>query len=379
VYTKTVCAVDVYPSSSDDCRARRTFVLTGPRHNDMLIFRYSYRYCENPEINMDNLMEQLKAVAEPTRLRIVVALESCELTVSEICTVLGQTQPRVSRHLRLLTDAGLLQRHAEGTSAYYGLRSYADGKDLLAAIAPMIDRATPVLQRDQGRLEAVRSSRADRAAEYFAHVAEEWDRLREMHAPTMEVEEAMLAAVSAPFVDSMLDIGTGTGRILELFADRTRRGLGIDLSRQMLGVARARLDDDRLSHCSVRHSDIYDLDVDDGSQSVVVLHHVLHFLSDPASALEVASHALSPGGTLLIVDFAAHDLERLRTDHAHSHLGFGDDEVADWCATHNLDTPTVQHFSPPPGSGDEALTVTLWTVTKPLPINQPSKELEAAR
>lgn len=319
---------------------------------------------------MDELIDQLRAVAEPTRLRIVVALESCELTVSEICTVLGQTQPRVSRHLRLLTDAGLLQRHAEGTNAYFGLRSYAEGNDLLAAIAPMIDLATPTFQRDQGRLEEVRSDRADRAAEYFAEVAEEWDELREMHAPTGEVEEAMLAAVSTPFVESVLDIGTGTGRILELFADRTKRGLGIDLSRQMLGVARARLDDDRLSHCAVRHGDIYDLDVDRGSQSVVVLHHVLHFVSDPASALEMAGQALSPGGTLLIVDFASHDLERLRTEHAHSHLGFADNEVADWCATSEVDPPTVQHFPPPPGSGEEALTVTLWTAIKPFAISE---------
>ena len=328
---------------------------------------------------MDELIEQLRAVAEPTRLRIVVALESCELTVSEICTVLGQSQPRVSRHLRLLTDAGLLQRHAEGTSAYFGLRSDADGKDLLAAIAPMINLATPVLQRDQGRLEAVRSGRADRAAEYFAQVAEEWNELREMHAPTTEVEEAMLAAVSTPFVESVLDIGTGTGRILELFADRTRRGLGVDLSRQMLGVARARLDDDRLSHCAVRQGDIYDLDIDGGSHSVVVLHHVLHFLSDPASALAVAEQVLSPGGTLLIVDFASHDLEWFRTNHAHSHLGFADHEIADWCAMYELDSPTVQHFPPPPGSGTEALTVTLWTVKKSLAVNQPSKELEDAR
>lgn len=327
---------------------------------------------------MDALIERLKAIAEPTRLRIVVALESCELTVSEICTVLGQTQPRVSRHLRLLTDAGLLQRHAEGTSAYFGLTSYAEGKELLAAIAPMIDRTAPVLQRDQGRLEAVRSNRADQAAEYFAEVADEWDQLREMHAPTAEVEAAMLDAIPQPFVENVLDIGTGTGRILELFADRTTRGLGIDLSRQMLGVARARLDDDKLSHCSVRQGNIYDLDVDDDSQSVVVLHHVLHFLADPATAIEAASRVLAPGGTLLIVDFATHELERLRTDHAHSQLGFADAEVADWSTSFGLRSPTVQHFAPPPGSSDDALTVTLWTASKPGTLTPISNELEAA-
>jgi len=318
-------------------------------------------------------------VAEPTRLRIVIALESCELTVSEICAVLGQTQPRVSRHLKLLTDAGLLQRNAEGTNAYYGLRSQPEGRDLLSAIAPMIERDTPVRQRDQARLEAVRSERADRATEYFAQVAQEWDQLRELHAPTTEVEKAMLDAVQAPLVDSVLDLGTGTGRILELFADRTRRGLGLDLSRQMLGVARARLDDDRLNHCSVRLGDIYDLDVHDNSHDVVVLHHVLHFLADPASALDVSSRALAPGGTLLIVDFASHELERMRTDHAHSRLGFDDSEVTGWCEVLGLDALGVQHFPPPPESGEDALTVTLWTATKPLARNLPSKELESTR
>lgn len=326
--------------------------------------------------SVDDLLEQLKAVAEPTRLRILAALESCELTVSEICAVLGQTQPRVSRHLRLLTDAELLRRQAEGTNAYYGLQRESS---LLRALAPLIDHTSPVLQRDQERLDAVRKNREDRAAEYFAQVAEEWDQIREVHAPTSEVEAAMLAAVDTPFVDRVLDIGTGTGRMLEVFAGRTARGLGVDRSRQMLSVARARLDDDRLSHCSVRQSDIYDLDVPDGSQDVVILHHVLHFLSDPASALDVACQKLAPGGTLLVVDFASHGLERLRTNHAHSHLGFADNDVVDWCVDLGLGQVNAQHFPPPPESGDNALVVTLWTATKSLDATVSSPQLEAAR
>ena len=314
---------------------------------------------------MDQLVDALKAVGEPTRLRIVVALESCELTVSEICTVLGQTQPRVSRHLRLLTDAGLLHRHAEGTSAYYGLRPYPESRSLYDAIAPFIDRSTPILERDQTRLETVRAARAEHAASYFSQVADDWDELREMHAPTAEVEAAMLAAISEPKVDTLLDIGTGTGRILELFADRTKQGLGIDSSRQMLGVARARIDDDQLNHLTVRHGDIFDLDVEPNSQDVVILHHVLHFLIDPANALEVASRVLAPGGTLLIVDFGEHGLERLRTEHAHSHLGFAERDVRRWCTSLGLKAATAQHFLPPTDS-DDALTVTLWAATKPL-------------
>lgn len=328
---------------------------------------------------MDDLLEGLRAVAEPTRLRIVAVLESCELTVSEICHVLGQTQPRVSRHLRLLTDAGLLQRHAEGTNAYYGLRAQPADTGLVAAIGPLIDRSASVFQRDLERLGEVRAHRAERAAEYFTEVAGEWDELRELHAPTTEVEAAMLAAVTEPMVDTILDIGTGTGRILELFADRTARGLGIDQSRQMLGVARARLDDDRLSHCSVRQADIYDLDVDTGSQNVVVLHHVLHFLADPARALEVATRVLAPGGTLLVVDFATHDLEHLRSEHAHARLGFDDAEISGWCQALGLESVAVQHVAPPPDSGREALTVTLWTAIQPHLTTDHARQLEASR
>ena len=331
---------------------------------------------------MDELLEGLKAVAEPTRLRIVVALESCELTVSEICEVLGQTQPRVSRHLRLLTDAGLLHRHAEGTSAYFGLRSHPENKDLLTAIAPLIDRSSPVFGRDQVRLEAVRSGRADRAADYFAQVADEWDQLRELHVPTTEVEAAMLSAVKPEHVDTLLDIGTGTGRILELFADRIHQGTGVDNSRQMLSVARARLDEDQLSHCSVRYQDIFNLDVADGSQDVVTLHHVLHFLSDPASAVAVAERVLAPGGTLLVVDFAEHGVEALRTNHAHSHLGFAEAEVSTWFKSLGLVTSTPRHFLSPDQSRVDALTVTLWVATKPEAkgsTTHPNSKLEVSK
>lgn len=322
---------------------------------------------------MQQLLDSLKAIAEPTRLRIVVALESCELSVSEICQVLGQTQPRVSRHLRLLTDAGVLERHAEGANAYYGLASSTSanspGPELLAAIAPLIDRHDAVIQRDRERLDTVRAKRAERAAAYFAEVAHEWDRVRELHAPTAEVEAAMLAAVAEPVIDQLLDIGTGTGRVIELFADRATKALGIDPSRQMLNIARARLDDDLLRHCQVRQGDVYDLDVPDDSQDVVVLHHVLHFLVDPLNALEVASRVLAPGGTLLLVDFASHDIERLRAEHAHSWLGFDDAEIEKWCRSLGLASIDSTHFPPPENSADEALTVTLWTATKTEPTS----------
>lgn len=324
---------------------------------------------------MDQLVDQLKALAEPTRLRIVVALESCELSVSEICTVLDQAQPRVSRHLRLLAESGIVHRHAEGANAYFGLRRPTYAGTAASVLTPLVDRSSPVLVRDQHRLEQVRARRAERAAEYFADVAARWDELRELHAPTAEVESAMLSAVEPDRIDTLLDIGTGTGRILELFADRITHGVGIDVSRQMLSVARARLDDDQLAHCSVRHQDVYNLDIDDGTQQAVVLHHVLHYLSDPSSALAVAERVLRPGGTLVVVDFAEHRLEALR-EQAHSHLGFADADVTRWCGALGLETSTPRHFFPASGPGDDVLTVTMWRATKPASPTAPAPGID---
>jgi ubiquinone/menaquinone biosynthesis C-methylase UbiE/DNA-binding HxlR family transcriptional regulator len=315
---------------------------------------------------MQEVLEALKAAGEPTRLRILAVLDACELTVTELCRVLGQSQPRVSRHLRLLCEAGLLERHAEGTSAFYRLTRVGVGHDLYRSIDALLDHDDAVLDRDRGRLAAVRAERAEIAAEYFATIAGRWDRVRDLHVGDGEVEQALLASVGLSRIGDLVDIGTGTGRILELFADRIDHGLGIDLSREMLNVARSRLDEQGMTNCSVRHGNVYDLDVADGSMDVAVLHHVLHFLDDPAAAVEQAARTLRPNGRLLVVDFAPHTREALRSDFAHRRLGFTDDEVAAWCERFGLIDVTVSHLLHVPPTADEALTVTLWVATQRL-------------
>lgn len=319
---------------------------------------------------MDDVLEALKAVAEPTRLRIVAIVSRTELTVNELCTVLGQSQPRVSRHLKLLCDAGVLSRHSEGTSAFFRPRHSGIGRDVADAVLPLLDTTDPTIARDGERLDAIRAERGAAANAYFESIARDWDAMRELHVADAVVEEALLDAVAGMNITDLIDIGTGTGRILEIFADHIGRGLGIDLSREMLNLARSHLDEHGLSHCSVRYGNVYDLDIEPESIDVAVLHHVLHYLDNPRDAIVEAARTLREGGRLLVVDFAPHDVESLRTDFAHRRLGFSDTEIRDWCSGAGLDVMSTSHFLPD-GSTDPALGVSLWVTSKPEPADGP--------
>jgi len=313
---------------------------------------------------MEDLLQALRATGEATRLRIVAVLARTELTVSELCQVLGQTQPRVSRHLKLLCDAGVLQRHAQGTRAYFRPARTGLGRAVFDAIVPLIANDDPDLRRDMRRLGTIRDDRAASASLYFAGIAADWDRMRTLHVADETVEAAMLAAVGHLDIGDLLDVGTGTGRVLEVFAPRIQRGLGLDLSQPMLDVARSRLDTPEFGHCAVRSGDIYRLNVDPGAFDVAVLHHVLHFLDDPSGAIAEVASAVGANGRLLIVDFAPHSHESMRDDYAHHWLGFDDDEIAEWCFAAGFVDVSVEHLRRSDGTGDELLTTTIWCATQ---------------
>lgn len=301
----------------------------------------------------------LKAAAEGTRLRILALLGEAELTVSDLTAILRQSQPRISRHLRLLAEAGLVERFREGSWAFFRLGELGGAADLARTLIGRLDPSDPTLVRDRERLTAVRSARAAAAQAYFGRHAAEWDEIRKLHVADAAVEAAIRAALAEQPFRSLLDLGTGTGRMLELFGTDIERGLGLDLSREMLAVARARLERAGLRHCSVRQSDIYDLALPADTFDVVVVHQVLHFLDDGARAIREAARVLRPGGRLLIVDFAPHDLEFLREEHAHRRLGFAPETVAQWMTAAGLDV--VAHESLPPEAGTEGkIAVSLW-------------------
>jgi ubiquinone/menaquinone biosynthesis C-methylase UbiE len=313
---------------------------------------------------MDLVINALKAAGEPTRLRILAAVGQSELTVTDLCRVLGQSQPRVSRHLKLLCDAQLLSRHAEGVNAYFGPPQTEAGRRAFLAVQSLIPTDDSVLDRDAQRLRVIRDERANHASVYFETVASEWDRMRGLHVADVEVERAMLSAVERLNPFDLLDIGTGTGRILELFAQRVTRAVGIDASREMLSVARSHIEQKDLRNCTVRLGNVYDLRVPSLSFDVAVLHHVLHFLDDPAAAIIEASRSLRPGGRLLIVDFSTHAYELLRSDFAHRRLGFADEEISLWCKQADLVGMNSQKFEHKTENGQVPLTITLWSAER---------------
>ncbi|MBI1181115.1 MAG: metalloregulator ArsR/SmtB family transcription factor [Alphaproteobacteria bacterium] len=303
---------------------------------------------------MEDLLAALKAAAEPTRLRLLSLLEYNELTVSELTQILGQSQPRVSRHLKLMAEAGLVERFSEGTWAFYRVADRPLGRTLVRAIADLIDGDDPVMARDMERLEQVKAARAEAAAAYFSENAAIWDTIRSLYMPEAEVEKAILELLGGGPIGKLLDIGTGTGRILSILSPQIERGLGIDANREMLAVARANLDLAQIQNCQVRLGDMYHLGLPSAEVDLAVIHQVLHFAEEPSTAVQEAARVVRPDGRLLIVDFAPHQLEYLRTEHAHRRLGFGDDEVAGYCRAAGFDDVAVRHLV-----GGE-LTVTLW-------------------
>jgi SAM-dependent methyltransferase/DNA-binding transcriptional ArsR family regulator len=305
------------------------------------------------------LTEALKAVGEETRLRIVALLAEAELTVSDLTDILRQSQPRISRHLRLLAEAGLVERFREGSWAFFRLRERGAAAALARDLVARLDPDDATIARDRERLAAVRAARDAAAQKYFARHAAQWDRIRKLHVADLEVEQAILAALADKPFRSLLDLGTGTGRMLELFGPQIERGLGLDMSLDMLSLARARLDRAGLRHCSVRQGDIYDLALPRDSFDVVIIHQVLHFLDDGARAIAEAARVLRPSGRLLVVDFAPHDLEFLRDEHAHRRLGFPPETVSGWLAAAGLDVERQLTLAPEAAS-DGKIAVSLW-------------------
>ncbi len=308
---------------------------------------------------MDKLLEGLRAAGEATRLRLLALCAQSQLTVTELTQILGQSQPRVSRHLKLLCDAGLLERQAEGSWALFRLAADDEAGVLAETLTAMLPDDDPVLTLDQERLQAVVAARAEAAAAYFRANAAEWDQIRSLHVPDDAVEQAMLTLLADQPISDLLDVGTGTGRLLELFGPRVKRGIGIDLSREMLAIARAKLDQTGLRNCHVRQADMYHLPLTDRAVDTVTFHHVLHFAHDPAAALAEAARVLKPEGHLMVVDFAPHNLEILRSQHQHRRLGFSDAEVAQWYDNAGLSEPEVHNLEGDP------LTVSIWLGSRP--------------
>jgi len=313
------------------------------------------------------LSDRFQALADPTRLRIVMLLRLMELSVGELAQVLGQSQPRVSRHLKILADAGVLERRKEGSWVFLTLAEADRVEPMFALVDAWSDPATHALfAADAARIETIRGERAEAANRYFAGHAEVWDQIRSLHVAESEVERAIDDALGRRPLGRLVDIGTGTGRMIELFGPRSTQAIGIDRSSDMLRLARVKLEAAGIAS-SLRQGDMYALPLADQSADTIVIHQVLHYAHSPAAAIAEAARVLAPGGTLLVVDFAAHEREELRSSDAHIRLGFEDEVMAGWFASAGLDVDQVRHLE-----GGE-LTVTLWRGLK-----QPLRQRRAA-
>jgi len=316
---------------------------------------------------MEELLAMLRAAADPTRLRLLLLLREAELTVSELTQILGQSQPRISRHLKLLCEAGLLQRFKEGSWAFFRTAESGAGAELAALLAEQAARDPESLAADRRRLSAVREARAAEAAAFFKANAADWERIRSLHAPEQDVEESIIKLLRSEPVGSLLDAGTGTGRMLELLAPYIQSGVGVDVSPEMLAIARDRLAQAHIQHCQVRLCDVFRLPFADGTPThgfdAALFHQVLHYLDDPQAAIAEAARVIKPGGRILIVDFAPHDLEFLRTELRHRRLGFSDREVQGWFEALDLKNTQSAAIAPHEPHAHGKLIVKIWVAS----------------
>jgi len=269
-----------------------------------------------------------------------------------------QSQPRISRHLRLLCEAGLLERHREGTWIFYRLADLGEQADLVNSIMNYIPYQDQILQHDQKRLEEVKKTRDLKAASYFQENAANWDKIRSLYVPERQVEDYLLEITNNLEIETLLDVGTGTGRMLKLFSPHTKQGIGIDLSHEMLGVARSHLENNAITNMQIRHGDMYDLALMDGSMDLVLFHQVLHFADDPLAAIRETARILRPDGIVIVIDFLPHKNEKLREEHAHRRLGFSEEEINEWCRITDLKITTTKVMR-----GKE-LDLFIWVATK---------------
>ena len=306
-------------------------------------------------LSADQTIDALRAAGEPTRLRVLSLLTGEELSVMELSRVLQQSQPRVSRHLKLMTDAGLIERFPDGARVFYRISSDPLARRLVETVLDLLDDSEG--EADHRRLDEVRDERAAAAAAYFEQVAPQWDRIRSLYVAETAVESAVETAAGPGPFERVVDLGTGSGRMLTLLGKKAKMSVGLDLSHNMLNIARSNVARAGVDKVELRHGDIFATRLPSASADLVIVHQVLHYLADPHAAVIEAARLVAPGGRILIVDFAPHEMESLREEHQHRRLGFGDEEISGWLTDCGLKAqPTVA--LPPDADG---LTVTIWT------------------
>lgn len=323
---------------------------------------YQLPLAQNHQPSMEEILAGLSAAADPTRLRLLLLLSQAELTVTELTHILEQSQPRISRHLKIMVEAGLLDRFRDGSYVFFRLALDGWNTQLAREVVRLLPTNHHDIAHDQTRLKDIQTDRTHWAADYFAQNAPQWDQLRSLYLDESQVEARLLKLLPNS-INRALDIGTGTGRMLQLLAPRTKQLIGIDSSPSMLDIARKTLNDADITHASLHRADMYQLPWSGPIFDVVLLHQVLHFAEEPGRVIAQAKRVLANNGYLVIADFAPHTEEKLRTEHGHRRLGFSDKEIAHWCTQAGLVLEKTEHLYAEP------LTVCLWVI-RPNSINR---------
>ncbi len=281
-----------------------------------------------------NMLSIFRALADPSRLRIMLLLQQMELAVGEIALVLGQSQPRVSRHVRILDEAGLAERRKEGSWVFLrpNLELHGAGAEdamarLLSSAGAGHDEIALQAREDIARLQDVRAQREVQAAAYFAAHAGNWDAIRSLYVAEAHVEAALTDMLGSESLGHLLDVGTGTGRMVELFAPQIVKATAVDNSPEMLRLARAKLQHLEQGQVKLVQGDFNDLPLESASYDTILLHQVLHYAQNPERVIAETGRVAASEGRIVIVDFAPHDMEELRTKDAHARLGFSDHQI----------------------------------------------------
>ena len=305
---------------------------------------------------MNNFVTALRAAGETTRLRLLLLCAKGELSVTELTQILGQSQPRISRHLKLMVEAGLLTRSPEGSQVFYRIAETTESAGLGLALVKLAPEGDAVIQRDQDRLQRIREQRSNRAASYFNAVAQDWETIRSNYIAEAAVEQVILNMLGGSPINKLIDIGTGNGRMLGLLASRVKKALGVDNSSEMLAVSRAKLA--RFENIHLRKGDMYNLPVADSSFDLAIISLVLHYSDKPQSVINEAARVLESRGRLFLIDFAPHSEEKLRTEQQHYRFGFSDSEIERIISNAGLSLLDTQRLE------GESLTVVIWLAQK---------------
>lgn len=311
---------------------------------------------------MDQIVNALKTLGHSDRLRILALLSYGELTVSELVSILGMSQPRITQYIKSLEDADIIERLKEGSWVFSRInRNNQVVTALVVTVLNSLSESDPLLLADRRRLEDIRSARAKAANDFFATVAQDGGQLGDEYIPRKDIEAQIReVAGDGPF-DFMVDLGTGTGRMLDVFADLVARGTGIDNNPDMLKVARHKISEDHMAHLSLRQADLRAAPLGDDVADIVTLHQVLHYLDEPEQALIEAARLLRPGGQVLITDFEAHNLDDFRKLYAHRRLGFTDVQMDNLLRQAGLITEDKRTIAAQDGQPD----VKIWKAVKP--------------